>query len=359
MARIGIVGGGHTGTVYAAYLAHRGHSVVLYTHRPEQWSSTLTLEDKVAGERYEAELKEVTSNPAVLAAETDMIFVTLPVYALGEFSHTISRHISPKHTFYLSPGNSAREYEVKPLVERGAAVVGLERVVFISRAICYGHAAVLSGTKPELVCGVLGGGSEALESLEQLFNIPVRAAQSYFPISLGASNPILHSSRLRALVGSGSPDREFKCNPMFYETWDTVSSQYFFEMDEERIRVARAYPELGGENVVRLTDYYESSTPDALTKKISGIPAFAGISSPMRRSAGGFRMDYGSRYFTEDIAFGLAQISQLGAYAQIPTPHIDAMLSWAFSLMDPSTKRLQLRHKGIDSYAAVVSYYLR
>ncbi|CRH87940.1 Opine dehydrogenase [Chlamydia trachomatis] len=355
--RIGIVGGGHTGTVYAAYLAHRGHEVTVFTRSPKRWNEVISLEDRVEGANYSAQLTRITADEQEFAAEVDAIFVTLPVYALRRFAQAFAPYASKRHTLYLSPGNCAREYEVKPLRDKDVTILGLQRVVFISRAIEYGKSAVLSGTKPELVCGVLCGNAEKSADLEELFSIPVRATPAYLPISLGASNPILHSSRLRAMVGDSDPYRVFADNLAFYETWDDVSSQLFFAMDAERVEVARAFPEVGGNEINRLTDYYESENFTQLTQKISTIPAFIGIKSPMKTTAHGFQLDYASRYFTEDIAFGLAHIAQLGKIVNIPTPAISEMLAWGYTLMPKDSPKLDLAECGFTTKESILNFY--
>lgn len=354
--RIGIVGGGHTGAVYAGYLARHGHETALYTRQAARWKPRVHMQDLVSSQEYTANLALVTSDPAAVVDFSDVLIVTLPVYAVQDFFMRAQRALTERHTIVLSPGNGAREFAVNPVLAQRATVIGLQRVVFISRSYGFGRRAVLSGTKKELVAGVLGRENAASELLESLFGIPTRITPTYLPISLGASNPILHSSRLRELAAD-NPSQLYPTNPVFYEGWGDDASEYFFKMNSELVQVADAYAAIGGSLVTSLTDYYESTTQNELTKKIRSITAFKGITSPMIADKTGYRLDFSSRYFREDIAFGLAQIAQLGHIAGVTTPHIDSMLSWAYGLMESSAKRLNIGDMGLTSVDKVIAYY--
>lgn len=354
--RIGIVGGGHTGAVYAGYLARHGHETALYTRQAAKWKPRVHMQDLVSSQEYTAYLAFVTSDPAELIDFSDVIIVTLPVYAVQDFFNRAQHALAERHTIVLSPGNSAREFTVNPVLAQGAAVIGLQRVMFISRSFGYGDRAVLSGVKKELVAAELTRQAGVRDLLQELFHVPVRTMPTYLPISLGASNPILHSSRLREITEQ-NPGNTFSENIPFYEGWGSKASDYFFKMNAELVEVARGYAGVGGDLVPSLTAYYESRNQDELTAKIRGITAFKGIGSPMISDGDGYRLNYSSRYFKEDIAFGLSQIAQLGKLIGIATPNIDATLSWAFELMDPAVERLNLKDVGLDSAEKIMKFY--
>ena len=69
----------------------------------------------------------------------------------------------------------------------------------------------------------------------------------------------------------------------------------------------------------------------SLTRKISSIPAFQAITSPMVETEGGWKADFGSRYFTEDFPFGLRWIKELAEENDVPTPIIDEVYNWGIN----------------------------
>ena len=78
--------------------------------------------------------------------------------------------------------------------------------------------------------------------------------------------------------------------------------------------------------------HYESSTVDAMTKKISSIAAFKGLTTPAVKVDGGLIPDLHSRYFTADFSYGLAIIKQVADFAEVKIPNIDETMAWYKSI---------------------------
>lgn len=80
-----------------------------------------------------------------------------------------------------------------------------------------------------------------------------------------------------------------------------------------------------------LLDYYESHDAVSLTNKISSIPAFQNILSPMTETEEGWKIDWNSRYFTEDFPFGLSFIKTLCDSNNIDAPVITKVYEWGIA----------------------------
>ena len=117
---------------------------------------------------------------------------------------------------------------------------------------------------------------------------------------------------------------------LFYEEWTDDASQTLIDMDAEFFRLLN---HLGVTGIPTLLDYYESTDAASLTRKLSTIPAFQGITSPMKQVPGGWVADFGSRYFTEDFPFGLRWIKELAKQNNISTPVIDKVYDWGMNLL--------------------------
>ncbi len=354
--RIGIVGGGHTGIVYAGYLAHTNNEVSVFTSKPNQWSKTISIKDKPENSSYTANLHWIGNDYKEFAKQADLILMTIPAYALAMFAKNIAPYIGDKHTFILSPGTSGREYLCNDLLQHGAKVAGLQRVIFISRIITPGKSGELLGTKPEIVGASVGNDFAWEKTIETLFNIPVNKLPTYLPISLLSSNPILHSSRLKTMIENNDA-KSFAENPLFYKAWDNTASELFINMDKELIKICQAYSNLLNTNDYSLAQYYDSTTPSELTAKISSISAFQNIKSPMLQSENKFYPDYSSRYFTEDILFGLRQIYELGLLAGLNSPNIANTISWAENRVSPKTQKLELAKLGFHTFSDIEKFY--
>ena len=77
-----------------------------------------------------------------------------------------------------------------------------------------------------------------------------------------------------------------------------------------------------------MLEYYESTDASSMTKKISSIPAFQTITSPMKQGDGGWMPDFSSRYFTEDFPYGLRWIKELSERNYLNLPVIDMVYKW-------------------------------
>jgi hypothetical protein len=104
-------------------------------------------------------------------------------------------------------------------------------------------------------------------------------------------------------------------------------------MDKEFQRLLRKIGLKDGA-IPPILDYYESKDVESLTKKISSIPAFQGISSPMRMNEKGYVPDFTSRYFTEDFPFGMRYIVETAVNCGVNLPLINKVYSWGRSIID-------------------------
>ncbi len=150
------------------------------------------------------------------------------------------------------------------------------------------------------------------------------------------SNPLLHPARLYELQAGEIQLRHYKRKPLFYEEWGNIASELYIRMDEELAALYRALSQgrpkpLGIKSVL---EYYEQKDATGLTRKLNSITAFRGITAPCKAlDNGDYTLDLESRYFTEDLCYGLTTIKSAANTLGIPTPTIDMVLAWATQLM--------------------------
>ena len=71
----------------------------------------------------------------------------------------------------------------------------------------------------------------------------------------------------------------------------------------------------------------------SLSEKINTAPGFQGIDSPIVKIEGGFIPDKNSRYFVEDIQFGLCIIKAFAELCNVETPTVDKIIEWGQKLV--------------------------
>lgn len=331
--RISVIGGGNIGTLMAAEFAAAGHEVVVCASRPEEWSPRIEVLDQDDGLLFESELSEVTSDLDSAVGDADIVWITYPTFMLPDLAARLLPNIHAGQFIGVVPGNDA-EFFFSEHIARGAVLFGLQRVHSIARLKQRGKSVYMLGRKPEIQVAALPASRtrEVASSVEGLFQIETVALPNYLVETLTPSNPILHTTRIRSMFRDWEPGKTYDRNILFYEEWDIPSAELLLECDEELQRVCRALESRLGLDlslVKPLSVHYESQTAEAMQAKISGIPAFRGLASPMKEtSPGRWAPDFESRYFKADFAYGLRAIRDISALAGVPVPHIDEVLAW-------------------------------
>lgn len=325
--RICICGGGSLGHVCAGVLSSHGDvELTILSGHPEQWGRTITVTD-LSGNKFEAKNIRVSSNPEV-ASNQDIILFCLPGFLIEKTLRDIRPFVGDAAvgTVVSSTGFF---FFAHSILGEDAKLFGFQRVPFIARVLEYGRTANLLGYKSSL--SVVVENIQDKESfrlqIERMFVTPVTLLNSYLEVSLTNSNPILHTGRLYTMFYR-KEDMVFDHKILFYKEWTDEASQKLIDMDSEFFLLL---DKLGIFSIPSLLDYYESTDAESLTIKISSIPAFQTIESPMVEVYGGWKADYRSRYFTEDFPFGLRWIKELAEINHIETPVIDEVYAWGMS----------------------------
>ncbi len=328
---ITICGGGNLGHVCSGFLASQSdNEVSLLTTRPDAWSPTIDVIDP-KGKVYHGILSGISCQAQDVIPNADIVLLCLPGFAIQEILLSIAPYIGPNTWVGSIVSNTGFFFEAMKLLPNTQPLFGFQRVPFISRINEYGHKAELKGYKESLSVAVEQAKDKELirSSLETLFQTPVHLLESHYEASLSNSNPLLHTSRLYTMWKDWQPGIVYDENPGFYSDWTIEASELYIAMDREFQTLLKVLGVRDG-SIPTVLDYYESKDAESLTKKISSIPAFQGIASPMKHIDGGWIPDFSSRYFMEDFPYGLHFISALMCEKGLNSPYVDIVYSWGF-----------------------------
>ncbi len=326
--RICICGGGSLGHVCSGVLSSRKDVVLnIYSGHPGKWGKTIIVTD-LNGKEYFADVNAVSSDPGEVISGQDIILLCVPGYLIEKTLKDIRPFVGNAVVGSVVSSTGFFFFAHK-ILGNDARLFGFQRVPFISRVVEYGKTANLLGYKSSLSVFVEGvADKESFRAeLQDLFLTPVSLLDSFYEASLTNSNPILHTGRLFTMF-HGKEDFVFDHNILFYKEWTDAASQKLIDMDSEFFRLLNV---LNINSIPTLLDYYESTDAVSLTKKISSIPAFRTILSPMKAADGGWKADFDSRYFKEDFPFGLRWIKELAQENGVSTPVIDEVYEWGIS----------------------------
>lgn len=332
--KITIVGGGNIGTQFAVHCAEKEHEVTVYTSKPEIYDGHLNIVNEEGVTTHEGNIKLATADPEIAFRNAEFIMVTMPATMMRTVAETIYDHTCKDSIIGVVPGNGGSECAFRKCIERGNVFFGIERVPAIARLVQKGKTVRSTGYRDELHVAALPKKNAEMcaELISGIFDMKTTVIPSFLNLTMTPSNPILHTSRLRTLFGDWHKGVVYKSVPLFYEEWDDAASELLLACDEEVQEICRSLPEFELQYVKSLRIHYESPTVEAMTKKISSIAAFKGLTTPTVTVEGGLIPDLHSRYFTADFSYGLTIIKQVADFAGVKTPNINATMAWYKSI---------------------------
>lgn len=330
----------------------------IFGSKPEKISRELTIINENDGVIHRGTIEKVTNSEAEAFSNPDLIFVTMPATLMKSNAAKIEPFARPGMKICIAPGTGGGECAFRGCIKKRATVFGVLRVPSVARLVEYGKTVRAVGYRGEMFVAALPN-SETVECsklIESILDIKTSPLPNYLNITLTPSNPILHTTRLRNLYGDYHEGVVYDSVPLFYEDWNNETSELLLACDDEVQKLCRALNCFDLSYVKSLRVHYESPTADAMTKKISSIVGFKGLTSPTVKVGGGYIPDYTSRYFTADFSYGLAILMQIAEFVGIDVPNMKETLDWYYDLVG---KRDEYRFSdyGINSYKEFIEFY--
>ena len=355
--KVTIIGGGNIGTQFACVCASKGYEVNLFTSKPELFDGTIEVIDE-HNNTITGVLSKVTNNLYEATENCNVIFVTHPAFKLIETAKQLLPIVKKDLCICVVPGTGGAEFAFKDCIKAGAILCGLQRVPSVARLEQYGKRVRCEGLRNELcVSSIPNKKSNDIAGLmSYLWEIPCKILPNYLCITLTPSNPILHTTRLRTLFANYKVGKIYNRNPLFYGEWNNESSQLLMSCDQELQDMIKKLSKLDLSTVKSLKNHYESSTIEAMTRKLCSIKSLHNLHSPMIKVEGGWIPDFNSRYFTADFPYGLAIIEEFAKILSFQVPNITDTLKW-YRKVSGDTTCLELRNYGINSIEDIYSMY--
>ncbi len=332
--RIAIIGGGNIGTLMAVEFASRGHAVAMYASHPEQWSLHIESFDADDAPVCSGDLALATDDLRAAVDGADMVWVTYPTFMLESLAEHLLPMLEPRQWLGVVPGNDA-EFIFAAHVARGGVLFGLQRVHSVARIKERGRSVYMLGRRTGgLHVAALPSAytPQVAAAVEKLFDLPCECLPTYLAETLTPSNPILHTCRIFSMFHDWAPGVSYDRNFLFYEEWTDAASQLLIECDAELQSVCRELERRLGcdlSGVTSLLDHYQNSDAASMTAKITSIPGFKGLASPMREDGSGrWVPDFSSRYFKADFPYGMKAIKDIAGLVQVPVPRIGEVYAW-------------------------------
>ncbi|MDD6808024.1 MAG: NAD/NADP octopine/nopaline dehydrogenase family protein [Oscillospiraceae bacterium] len=357
---ITIVGAGNIGTQLAAHCGEIGHEVTIFCSKPQNVSNTLTIVNEHDEIIHRGLIKKATDDKTEAFSKADVIFVTWPANMMKKCASIIEPFVIPGMKICLIPGTGGGECAFINCINKGAVVFGVQRVPSVARLVEPGKTVRAVGYRDEMFVAAIPHSytEDCCEIIGRILGIRTTALPNYLNITLTPSNPILHTTRLRNLYSDYHEGVVYKNIPLFYEEWNNATSELLLACDSEVQELCKNLKDFDLSYVKSLRIHYESDTAEAMTKKISSITGFKGLTSPALKVEGGYIPDFDSRYFISDFSYGLAILMQIAEFVEMDAPNMQSTLDWYYGLVEKQNE-FKYSDYGINSYSDFLEFYLK
>uniref|UniRef100_A0A7S2PQS6 Opine dehydrogenase domain-containing protein n=1 Tax=Leptocylindrus danicus TaxID=163516 RepID=A0A7S2PQS6_9STRA len=341
-----IVGGGSSAHVLIPLLSTRGHKVQLMTRKPSMWSKKVRLEHhsmkEEVLENFEGALSNISDLPEEVISNADVIVLCMPVHQYRDALHRLAPYISErKHevflgTVYGQGGFNWMVHEIEQKYDLHVVTFACGLIPWICRTIEYGHKGVIYGCKHVNVVAVTPAEKFARLNESFLMDICYRffgkgkfeQACSFLSLTLSVDNQIIHPARCFGLWRRYR-GRWKNCDevPLFYKDFDEVSAQTLAHLDMDFTNIRSAIRRRFSDRPFTFMLDYMSL--ERRTQGTNYDDRLGVIKTPTICIDGVHFLDTDSRFFKDDIPYGLLIAKWMAERLDLKTPFIDAVIDWA------------------------------
>jgi hypothetical protein len=346
--RVTVCGAGNLGHVFVGLLgAHPEVEVDLLTSTPERAAELRAAIEAHGGVRVRSRDGEVVGRPRRVshdAAEVipgaRLVLLCLPSFCEPAVLARIAPHLDAGAAVASIPGVGGVQWAAREILGERAVVFGLASIPWMCKLEEAGARVRLLGKKNinGLATPARAAAPALCDGMAVMLGMPVVDVGNFLQIVFNPGNQLLHPGLMYDLFRDwdGRPLAE---PPLFYESVTERGAEVVSAMGDEmlavRAAIERARPgfDLTAVMPVDLAIRAAYGADIADHGSLRGIlrtnRAYAGIRTPMVPVPGGFAPDWSSRFFLEDIPFGLVVVRGIAELAGVPTPRIDEVVRWA------------------------------
>lgn len=311
------------------------YNVTIYASKPEMFLNQITVEDYENGTCYLSGKITATYDIKTAILGADVILCTFPAQLRENIIKKMSEYIKPDAYLGFLPGYGGAEFFCNDLIERGVSIFALQKAPYVARTKDRGKIAGLMSRKKVLYIGSIPMSKCCYIAgiVEEMLSIKCETLPNYMAATLLPGNPLLHTSGSYVYLKDYKKGTVFPEQIYYYQSWNDECSRVICKFSDEMMEICGRLPlDLAG--VQSIQEYYESSTPEKLTKKFHSIPSFQPLTFPMKRMSDGYVPDFSSRFYTEDIPFGVCILKALAMIVGVTVPTIDEILAWYYRMVD-------------------------
>jgi predicted dinucleotide-binding enzyme len=333
-------------------------------------------------------LRTISADPAEIIPYADIVLIVVPAFAHASVLDRIRPHVSEDTLIGCMPTRGGFEFEASKLEYRKSGkrpqIFGLQTLPWSTRVKDFGKVVHIGALKAEVILAALPAthAPRIAAHLTEILGTRVVATQSFLALTLGNPGQFIHSGLMYGHFSTwGGEEYEEGSIPMLYagateEMGDTVA-----RLSDEAMAVAgeveaQSDGALMLESVVLPIHDWLQTAYGQVTGDTSTVGSCFRTGPIQARKApmteirpGRFVPDFGYRYLTEDVPFGLVATKAVAEIAGVTTPTIDDVIGWAQSVLEKTylvdgrleganTTELPIpQNHGISTVSELVDWY--
>ena len=305
----------------------------------------------------QAQFDTVTNNPRIAAHDVDLILITAPADAREAILKRLQGHVPHHKNVFLgaAPGFCGFNWQAEHYFGNQPNIIiwGMKDVAHTAFELNSGVSIRMGGCKKKLFisCHDYSYQTEQAKQLTSLLNYLYQASvimvDDYLNITLTPGNAIMHSAVIYGLIGPYGQwhNRPFQKPICWWTDINELSSYFMTKLDEENLLLRDALEKRLNIKLHDISSLHceiveayptQITNRDTLHSTLKTNQAYADIPAPMVLShdKSGFILDKNSRAFSEDIAYGLRLLVELGKLLSIPLPYMNEIYQWCLSYMN-------------------------
>jgi len=293
-------------------------------------------------------LRVVSSNAADVIPNADIVMIVAPAFAHAEILREIVPYLKESVLIGCLPSRGGFEFEASRLIpgiepEGQRKVFGLQTLPWSTRIVEKGAVANFSAVKARVSMAALPGwhANDIAIQVSKILGIEIIPTETFLDMTLGNPGQFIHTGLMYGHLASWSGESfDPESIPRFFAHASDRMGALVESMSDEALAIAAALEvESGGRmdvsSITGILDWlrvsYPTQTADTSTaatcfrtgpihvRPVPTIEAAAGMMVP----------DFSGRYLCEDVPFGLVITKAIAELAQVDTPTIDQVISWA------------------------------
>ena len=359
MKKITIIGGSNSTHVIAPLLANRGFRVTILTRNCALWKDTLKVEFQSEDGKVEKEIEGkvhlITSDEKKALKDTEIILLCIPVSEYFNVLLRIGKFIPKDKEVWLGTiyGQGGVNWIYNEIIQKFAlnklVYFSYGLIPFICRTKEYGSVGITYGSKHNNIVAVFPKNkfNELDRDLfkEISFEWPgigkTCQSDNFLSLTLSVSNQIIHIARMYGLYLKNNDGwNKLDEVPYFYRDFDDNSANILKRLDEDYEKVRQKIKEINPTvsfeymlNYLDLERFTNNSSNENIKDSLVNSRTLRQIRTPVMKVGERYILDQNSRFFTDDIFYGLIIIKWIADKYMIDVLMVDELLKWSQSYL--------------------------